>query len=334
MTVLPTALATLIVENLKGYALLTFDRDGRIINWLGDAEGVTGYNREEALTMNLRDLFIESDRAAGAPQNEIDAALLTGRAEDSRWHRHKDGTPFWANGLTMRLTEDSDTLVKVFRDETPSKRADEHRILLLNELNHRVKNTLVTVQSVVTQTLKSAGVDAGIRRDITDRLIAVARTHNVLVEENWAGAGFRHLLLGILAPHERDPSPFELQGPGVRLHPAQAVSLSLAFHELLTNAVKYGALSGHDGKVKIVWNAAQNGHGVRFLSILWQERGGPPVTPATHEGFGTQLIRRTFERHDGAQAKIDFKPGGIECVMVMRLLDDGSTDGDAAPEDT
>ncbi len=334
MTDLAAPLATLIVDNLKGYALLTFKPDGTITNWLGDAPGVTGYSREEALAMNLADLFMESDRATGAPRAEIEAALNNGRAEDSRWHQHKDGSPFWANGLTMRLTEDGDTLVKVFRDETPSKLADEHRVLLLNELNHRVKNTLVTVQSVISQALRSAGVAAAIRNDITDRLIALARTHNVLVEKNWAGADFRQLLAGVLTPHDRDPSPFTLEGPDLRLHPSQAVSLSLALHELTTNAIKYGALSATDGGVSLTWNTAQNGLGVRFLTLLWREHGGPAVSEPNRLGFGSSLIRQTFASQDGAQAHIEFRPGGVECSMVMRLADDGTTRGDSAPEDT
>lgn len=325
-----TPLSELIVDNLKGYAVLTLDPDGRITSWLGDATGVTGYSRDEALAMTLADLFMPSDQAAGAPRDEIDTALRVGRAEDSRWHLHKDGSRFWANGLTMRLAEDS--LIKIFRDETPTKLADEHRLLLLNELNHRVKNTLVTVQSVISQALRAAGVGADIRRDITDRLIALARTHNVLVEENWASADFRQLLKSVIEPHDRNPSPFQLEGPDFRLHPSQAVSLSLALHELSVNAIKYGALSADDGKVHLTWNFGQNGQGVRFLTLLWCEHGGPPVTEPDRLGFGSTLIRQTFGRQDGAKAAIRFKPNGIECSMQMRLADDGSTGGDTYPE--
>jgi PAS domain S-box-containing protein len=334
MTHLSPTLAELIVENLKGYAILTLEPNGAITSWLGDAEGVTGYAREEALSMNLADLFMESDRAVGAPTAEIEAALASGRAEDSRWHQHKNGTPFWANGLTIRLTQDRDTLVKIFRDETPAKQADEHRVLLLNELNHRVKNTLVTVQSVISQALRSAGVDAKIRSDITDRLIALARTHNVLVDENWAGADFRQLLMGVLSPHDRQPSPFTLEGPDLRLHPSQAVSIALALHELTTNAIKYGALSTGDGGVQVTWNTAHNGLGARFLTLLWREHGGPPVAIPSRTGFGSTLIRQTFANQDGAQARIEFKPEGIECSMVLRLADDGTTAGTTRAEDT
>lgn len=334
MNKLATPLAELIVNNLKGYAVLTLDPDGAITSWLGDAQGVTGYSREEAMRMTLADLFMPSDQAAGAPALELAAALENGRAEDSRWHQHKDGSRFWANGLTMRLTDNGDSLVKVFRDETPSKLADEHRLLLLNELNHRVKNTLVTVQSVISQTLRSAGVAPAIRSDLTDRLIALARTHNVLVERNWAGADFRQLLMGVIEPHDRTPSPFTLDGPDLRLHSSQAVSLSLALHELTTNAIKYGALSTDEGGVQLVWNTAQNGQGVRFLTLLWREHGGPPVAEPSRLGFGSSLIRQTFAHQDGAQARIEFKPSGIECSMVMRLADDGSTRGDSGAEDS
>jgi PAS domain S-box-containing protein len=333
MTELSSALAKRIVSNLRGYAVLTFGPDGAVTNWLADAQGITGYTRDEALAMNLSDLFVEADRAAGAPAAEIEAALSKGRAEDSRWHQRKDGTPFWANGLTVRLADDEDLLIKVFRDETPAKLAEQHRVLLLNELNHRVKNTLATVQSVVSQALRSAGVDATIRNDITDRVIALARTHNVLVEENWAGADFRQLLTGVIAPHDRPSSPFTLHGPDLRLHPSQAVSISLALHELTTNAIKYGALSTAEGEVEVTWNTAQNGQGVRFLSLLWRERGGPPVTRPSRLGFGSTLIRQTFGSQDGGKAQIEFRPEGIECSMELRLADNGAAGGHGRPED-
>src|SRR5690606_34909745 len=115
-------------------------------------------------------------------------ALEDGRHEDSRWHLRKGGERFWANGLTLPLDHGEAVVMKVFRDETPLKRADDQRILLLNELNHRVKNSLATVQSVADQTLRSAGVDAGIRKDLIARIMALSSAHNVLVDRNWAGA--------------------------------------------------------------------------------------------------------------------------------------------------
>ncbi len=108
--------------------MLTLEPDGAITNWLGDAQGSSAIRATKRCANALADLFMEADRAAGVPAAEIEAALGSGRAEDSRWHPAQErNARFWANGVTMRLTEGSDTLVKVFRDETPPKLADQHR---------------------------------------------------------------------------------------------------------------------------------------------------------------------------------------------------------------
>ena len=208
MNQVPDALAAKIINHLKGYALVGVAEDGAITDWVADAEAITGYSREEAVGMNFSVLFTEPDRAAGAPRQEIDAALECGRYEDSRWHLRKDGGRFWGNGLALPFGENGAVVIKIFRDETNLRLADEQRLLLLNELNHRVKNTLATVQSVAEQTLRSAGVEPAVRNDLTDRLIALSRAHNVLVEQNWAGADLDVLVRDVIEPHERTPSPF------------------------------------------------------------------------------------------------------------------------------
>ncbi len=315
------ALARLIVENVRSYGIIAFQRDGVITAWAGGAEAITGFSRQEALSMTVADLFTDADRAAGMPQAEVETALRVGRAEDSRWHLRRDGSLFWGNGVTIDLGRDG-LLAKIFRDETPAKKAEEHRILLLNELNHRVKNTLATVQSVTDQVLRQAGVDREIRQSLTDRLIALSQAHNVLVQENWAGADLRALICEVLTAYDREPSPLKLTGPAVRLHPSQAVSVSLACHELATNAAKYGALSHREGRVEVEWNLAHSGEGRRFLTLLWRESGGPPVRPPEREGFGTKLITRVFADQRGGSARLIYEPDGLQCSVVLPLRDE------------
>lgn len=314
-------LAELIIDNVRSHAIVSLRTDGVIVGWAAGAETITGFRRDEVLGQNFRLLFSEADQAARMPEEEIATAISQGRAEDSRWHPRQDGALFWANGATIHVPE-RNVLVKIFRDETVSKLADEHRVLLLNELNHRVKNTLATVQSVVEQTLRSAEVRKSIRSDLADRLVALSRAHNVLVDENWAGADLRALICEVLAPYESTPSPITLSGPSVRLHPSQAVAVSLACHEMATNAAKYGALSCPDGQLKVAWNLAHNGTGERFMTLLWEEEGGPPVTPPTRTGFGTRLIKQTFAGQNGGRAEVTFAPGGVRCAMVLRLQDE------------
>lgn len=314
-------LAALIVENAVEYAIFTMAPNGRITSWSAGAERILGYGAAEAVGLNASVLFTEPDQAVGVDRLEIEKALATGRAEDSRWHVRRDGSRFWANGVTMRFERHgSPALLKIMRDETPSKLADEQRVLLLNELNHRVKNTLATVQSIAEQTLRGAGVDRATRQALGDRLMALSEAHNVLLQENWAGADLATILEQTCAPHEgRESERFRLDGPPVRLSPQQAVSISLVLHELATNALKYGALSVAAGHVEITWNIAQDGGGGRHLTLLWREVGGPPVAEPTREGFGTRLLKRSFGHDSSGDATLAFDPAGLRCVIALEL---------------
>lgn len=313
-------LASLIIENALGYAIFTMDLDGQITTWSRGAEKVLGYSRLEAIGMSFRDLFTAPDRLAGADVTELAKAKHHGRAEDTRWHLRKDGTRFWGNGMTMGVYSPELTgLMKILRDETPAKLAEDQRVLLLNELNHRIKNTLSTVQSITEQTLRAANVDPLVRRDLTDRLMAVSDAHNVLVDENWAGADLSTIVRQAVAPHDHPASKFTIDGPLVWLSPQQAVAIALALHELATNALKYGALSTEEGHVEIAWNLAHDQFGARQINLLWRESGGPPVAMPARTGFGTRLIARTFGQDSGGEARIDFRPEGVQCVMSLPL---------------
>jgi two-component sensor histidine kinase len=269
--------------------------------------------------MDFAELFLEADRLAGAPMREIERATELGRAEDTRWHIRRNGEEFWANGVTMRLAR-GPGLVKVVRDETPSKRAEDQRVLLLNELNHRLKNTLVTVQSIVDHTLRAADVPSVTRDALTDRLMALSDVHDVLVRQNWAGADLGEIVAKALLPHQRPGAPvFAIQGPLVRCSPQQAVAMSLVLHELATNAVKHGALSVGAGTISVSWNIAHEETGARVLTLLWRESGGPPVTPPQRRGFGTRLIERSFGDQGGGKATLSYGPEGVSCVIQFLL---------------
>jgi PAS domain S-box-containing protein len=317
--VVDSDLARQIIDNATDYAIFTLDAAGRITSWSRGAERVFGYARDEALGRDFRQLFLEADRAADAPTQEIARTIAEGRAEDTRWHLRKSGERFWANGVTMRLP-DGDGVVKVMRDETTTKLSEDHRVLLLNELNHRLKNTLVTVQSIVENTLRSAKVEPGVREALTDRLIALSEVHDVLVKQNWAGADLGEIVASAVAPHEQpDAGRFVIEGPAVRLSPQQAVATSLALHELATNALKYGALSVPGGTVSITWNLAYESNGVRKLTLLWKEIGGPAVIPPRRRGFGTRLIERTFGSDKTGSAKLTYGPEGVSCLIDLEL---------------
>jgi two-component sensor histidine kinase len=260
----------------------------------------------------------------GAPEIEIARAIAEGRAEDTRWHLRASGEAFWANGVTMLMEgEGPPLLLKVMRDETATRVAEDQRVLLLHELNHRIKNTLATVQSITDQTLRGAGVDSAVRQVLVERLRAISEAHNVLVDQNWAGADLEAIIERTLAVFERSFAGRVIRnGPKVRLAPNQAVSVSLALHELATNAVKYGALSTSEGRVRVTWNLAFNGRGERQLSLLWAEEGGPKVQRSVRRGFGTRLLEKTFEQHGFGAAMIDMAESGVRCAMSLALSDE------------
>ena len=183
--------------------------------------------------------------------------------------------------------------VQISLDITERKRGEEQRTLLVNELNHRVKNTLAVVQSIASQTLRSATSLAEGERSLASRLVSLAKAHDILTEENWSGADLQELLVASSTQHSvRDR--FRLSGEPVWLPPSLALSLALAIHELITNAIKYGALSTRDGTISISWTFTDQPAG-RRLRLEWRERGGPPVAHPEHKGFGTRMIERILD---------------------------------------
>ncbi|MDP3658687.1 sensor histidine kinase [Phenylobacterium sp.] len=320
---LPQArIAELIIDHARDYAIFTMELGGRITSWSTGAERITGYTPDEAVGMDFQAFFTASDQSTGQAQLELDKAWRDGRAEDTRWHVRKNGERFWANGVTSSFIEgELKGLVKVMRDETRNRLADEQRILLLNELNHRINNTLVTVQSLVEQTLRATDTDRSIRENLTARLLALSDAHRLLVDQNWAGADLEAIVEKALAPYQDgDRSRLRMDGPNVRLSPQQAVSMALVLHELTTNAVKYGALSVPDGFVETAWNLHYDELGARHMTFLWQEHGGPAVTEPMRRGFGSRLISRSFGEDGGGEARIEFHADGVRCGVHLPLI--------------
>ena len=202
-------------------------------------------------------------------------------------------------------------LVGASIDITERKRAEERQELLIRELNHRVKNTLATVQSIAAQTLRGTEGDREARRAFEARLLALSNAHNVLTRESWDGAGIEEIVATALAPHRAaGEDRFTVAGPPIRVDPKAALALAMALHELATNAAKYGALSGRIGRVRVDWAKAWNGEEARFR-LCWRESDGPPVTPPRRKGFGSRLIERGLSLELGGDAAIEFLPSGL-----------------------
>ncbi|HZH26123.1 MAG TPA: PAS domain S-box protein [Azospirillaceae bacterium] len=207
--------------------------------------------------------------------------------------------------------------VNMLVDISRHKRAEERQNLLIRELNHRVKNTLATVQSIAVQSFR--GPDIGSRKWFEGRLMALSKTHDVLTRENWEGAGLREVVQEVIAPYIGEgPNRFAIDGPDLRLAPEMALPLSMAVHELCTNAAKYGALSNMEGQVGIRWTVARTEAGPR-LHLRWAERGGPPVEVPKRRGFGSRMIERGLAHELSAEVRLEFAPSGVVCDIKAPL---------------
>jgi two-component sensor histidine kinase len=194
------------------------------------------------------------------------------------------------------------------------RRIERHQNLLLDELNHRVKNTLATVQAIAMQTLK--GTDAAAREAFVARLFALSSQHDLLTLDNWEGASLEGVVRRALKPwRDEEGTRFAVEGPAVHLEPKRALALGMAFHELATNAARHGALSQPGGKVGVSWDVDPE-HKVR---LRWEERGGPSVTQPGRRGFGLRLIEHGLAREIAGPVRLAFEPEGLTCEWDMPL---------------
>ncbi len=201
------------------------------------------------------------------------------------------------------------------RDVTERKRHEQHQQLLINELNHRVKNTLATVQSIARQTLRSAAGLEDANAKIEERLLALASAHDILTRENWHSADIRDLAQSTVDAYGA-ADQFQLEGDGCRLDPRRALALAMALHELGTNATKYGALSSRAGRVHLHWSSIDVDGDPR-IEVVWQEHGGPAVHEPVQRGFGSRLLERGLKHDLGGGVELAFAPEGVRCHLWM-----------------
>jgi two-component sensor histidine kinase len=204
------------------------------------------------------------------------------------------------------------------RMATRIARAEALHMLLVDELNHRVKNTLATVQSLSAQTFRN-GSDADARGKFDARLVSLGRTHDILSATKWDGADINAVVGNTLAPFESsNPDRIKLSGPELLLSPRTVVMLSMAIHELATNAAKYGALSTAGGRIVVEWDRLRDAKGARAV-LHWREIGGPEVKAPARNGFGSTLIEKGFAAQLGGAAVLRFDPAGVSCTLEFPL---------------
>jgi two-component sensor histidine kinase len=194
-------------------------------------------------------------------------------------------------------------------------RAEAMQLLLVDELNHRVKNTLQTVQSIAAQTFRHANDMPDALRKFDGRVIAMGRANGLLSEDRWRNADMADLVGSALEPFRaKDRERVHMSGPNLAVAAPSAVMISMMLHELATNAAKYGALSNDAGEVFIDWRPVGDGHGAR-VQLNWRETDGPPVATPERTGFGTALIQRGLTGQLGGRAEVEFAPSGLRCTL-------------------
>jgi two-component sensor histidine kinase len=236
-----------------------------------------------------------------------------------------DGTRRWFAPYPTPLRDSAGRLtgaINMLVDITERKEAEREQKLLIDELNHRVKNTLATVQSLIAQTARSTDDIGDFQKTVEGRILALSHAHNQLSERRWTSAELSHLLRSGLEPYLARGNVV-LSGEPVQIPPQIALMVSMAVHELATNASKYGALSSPEGAINVNWAVKANGAGPR-LRLCWHERNGPPVIEPGRKGFGTRLLERGIEMELGGSTLIEFASTGLRCEIEIPL-----TNGDA-----
>lgn len=302
--------------------------DGNILRINEAICNITGRSRDELIGHQLFTYThpddVDADRDAFRQQ--VDGRLEFYSIEKRLFRR--DGRMIWMSVSSSPVRDAGGQLlylVRVVQDITERKAAERRNRLLIDELNHRVKNTLATVQSLASQTARGAPSPAEFRGRFEGRLIALSKAHDQLTRHHWESADLRELLSGSLAPYAGAERAV-LRGEDVVLRPRAVLTLAMAFHELATNAAKYGALSIYGGKVSVTWTVMIEATR-RTLEFDWQESGGPLVRPPAKQGFGSRLLDFVLPGQIQAQSCIDYRPQGVHVQCALPLPADMADGG-------
>lgn len=284
------------------------------------AEHLTGFTLQEVLARDcpLHDIIhyrYPDGRPFPLSECAIDRAFPERyQVQGEEVFVHKDGTlypvAFTASPILDERSKAVGTIIEV-RDTRDEKAAQERQSLLVNELNHRVKNTLATIQSLAWQTFKDSDREA--LTLYSSRLDALSRAHNVLTQKSWSNVSFGDVIHAAIEPFG---NRIAASGADCEVPSRVAVTTAMVIHELATNATKYGALSVPTGTVSLTWSATDRGQHI-LIDLTWQEQGGPRVAEPARRGFGSRLIERQAATETGGSARIEFHPDGVRCGLKL-----------------
>jgi two-component system, chemotaxis family, CheB/CheR fusion protein len=312
-----------IVESSQD-AIIGHSLDGIIASWNAGAEAIFGYAADEAIGKSLSILLPDNHRqdvsrlldalkrGERVEHFEIDQITKTGKQIDV--------------SLTVSPVKDADGRMiaasTIAREFTERKLAENHKNLLIAELDHRVKNTLAIITSLIAQTVRTTKSPETFAGVIEGRIQALSRVHHLLTQTKWDQAELREVVDAELAPYrtEKKDNVAVNGSEHILLTPKATLALALALHELATNAAKYGALSAPKGRVEVTWSVLSAAEGPRLV-IEWIETGGPPVELPVRRGFGSYLIERAVSYELQASVQRDFAGSGVRCRIDFPLTD-------------
>jgi PAS domain S-box-containing protein len=295
-------------------AIISKNLDSIITSWNKGAEQLFGYLAEEAIGKPVTILI--------PPDRQDEELVIIERIRRGAHIEHyetvrqrKDGNLIDVS-LTISPIRGAEGKVvgasKIVRDITERKRSEAQISVLGREAEHRAKNVLANVKALVQ--LSHANTPKGLKEAIEGRIEALANVHSLFVQSRWAGAELGSLVRQELSPYSRDGEMrTRIDGPSVMLKPDVAQSITVALHELATNAAKYGALSREKGKVHVEWSRAADGRAV----LRWIEAGGPPVNPPTRKGFGTHVMQAMIRAHEGGDVRLNWHTEGLRCEFTL-----------------
>jgi PAS domain S-box-containing protein len=318
-------LRTLIDTAAEGFC--SIDREGVIRLCNASFLHMTGFRRNDEVVGKDFHQSIHHSRADGSPYPRADCPVL--RAARTGIHAHvtdevfyrADGTGFPVEYRARPIIRENQVegAVCTFVDITGRKQAETRQRLLNRELAHRMKNTLSMAQAIVSQTLRGHDGPEDAVQAINARLFALGHAHELLTHTQWESAPIADVIKGGVAIHGSENWRIRAEGPRMDVGPNTALALTMALHELCTNAVKYGALSNATGTVLLDWALRGNAADAR-LRLRWKERGGPPVTAPARTGFGSRIISEYCKFELGGEVTLSFSPDGLEWALDAPLI--------------
>jgi PAS domain S-box-containing protein len=327
-------LLSAIVESSDD-AIVSKDLDGIIRSWNRGAERLFGYTAREAIGKPIT-MLIPEDR-----QNEEPGIIERIRKGERIDHYEtvrirKDGSKV-SISLTVSPVRDSAGRVigasKIARDISERKESQHRILMLMREVNHRVKNQYAVILSMIRETSKRSRDSLEFEKQVRNRIMALARSHDLLVLAEWRGATVFELLLAQVKPFGNEDC-ITMSGPSVVLQPNAVQYLGIAFHELATNSAKYGALSAFGGTIKVEWKLERDGEGKKSFCLSWTELGGPAVAEVTEHGFGKIVLEKVTPTALGGVGAVTYAPDGVTWTLraPMTYLEASGEDNEHGPE--